>query len=122
MSARRWRNSMNGHMDRNIGLRSQRSESSKIHDASRPTSLYDPYADSDAPRWLKFLWRNLSPRHVFIFIFLIAYPFIVSPFFTFQVGAQSLVLGLIALSLTFLGGYGGIVSLAQMSIAGIAGY
>jgi len=122
MSARRWRNSMNGHMDRNIGLRSQRSESPKIHDASRPTSLYDPYADSNAPRWLKFLWRNLSPRHVFIFIFLIAYPFIVSPFFTFQVGAQSLVLGLIALSLTFLGGYGGIVSLAQMSIAGIAGY
>jgi len=32
------------------------------------------------------------------------------------------VLGLIALSLTFLGGYGGMVSLAQMSVAGMAGY
>ncbi len=31
-------------------------------------------------------------------------------------------LGLIALSLTFLGGYGGMVSLAQMTVAGIAGY
>ena len=30
--------------------------------------------------------------------------------------------GLIALSLTFLGGYGGMVSLAQMTVAGIAGY
>ena len=33
-----------------------------------------------------------------------------------------LALGLIALSLTFLGGYGGMVSLAQMTVAGIAGY
>jgi branched-chain amino acid transport system permease protein len=41
---------------------------------------------------------------------------------TFQIGAQSLALGLIALSLTFLGGYGGMISLAQMTVAGIAGY
>ena len=39
-----------------------------------------------------------------------------------QIGAQSLFLGLIALSLTFLAGYGGMVSLAQMTVAGIAGY
>ena len=45
-----------------------------------------------------------------------------SPFITFQIGAQTLALGLIALSLTFLGGYGGMVSLAQMTVAGIAGY
>jgi branched-chain amino acid transport system permease protein len=38
------------------------------------------------------------------------------------VAAQSLILGLIALSLTFLGGYGGMVSLAQMTVAGMAGY
>ena len=52
----------------------------------------------------------------------VLYPFIASPFFTYQIGAQSLALGLIALSLTFLGGYGGMVSLAQMTIAGLAGY
>ena len=54
--------------------------------------------------------------------FLLAYPFVATPFFTFQIGAQSLTLGLIALSLTFLGGYGGMISLAQMTVAGIAGY
>ena len=54
--------------------------------------------------------------------FLLAYPLVASPFFTFQIGAQSLTLGLIALSLTFLGGYGGMISLAQMTVAGIAGY
>ena len=47
---------------------------------------------------------------------------VATPFFTFQIGAQSLALGLVALSLTFLAGYGGMVSLAQMTVAGIAGY
>ena len=46
----------------------------------------------------------------------------VPPFFTFQIGAQALALGLIALSLTFLAGSGGMISLAQMTVAGIAGY
>jgi branched-chain amino acid transport system permease protein len=46
----------------------------------------------------------------------------VNSFFAFQIGGQALALGLIALSLTFLGGYGGMVSLAQMSIAGLASY
>src|SRR5262249_18192913 len=50
------------------------------------------------------------------------YPLIVPNFWAFQIGGQSLFLGVIALSLTFLGGYGGMVSLAQMTIAGIAGY
>jgi branched-chain amino acid transport system permease protein len=81
-----------------------------------------PQAQSDAPRWLQYLWRTLSPRHVFVLIFVFVFPFVASPFFTFQVASQSLVLGLIALSLTFLGGYGGMVSLAQMTVAGIAGY
>jgi branched-chain amino acid transport system permease protein len=52
----------------------------------------------------------------------LVYPWVATPFFTFQIGGQSLVLGLIALSLTFLAGYGGMVSLAQMTVAGIAGY
>jgi branched-chain amino acid transport system permease protein len=82
----------------------------------------DPFADSDAPRWLKHLWRTLAPRHVFVLLFALAFPFVATPFLTFQVAAQSLILGLIALSLTFLGGYGGMVSLAQMTVAGIAGY
>jgi branched-chain amino acid transport system permease protein len=82
----------------------------------------DPYEHSDAPRWLKFLWHQLAPRHVFVALGLLLFPFVATPFFTYQVAAQSLVLGIIALSLTFLAGYGGMVSLAQMTVAGIAGY
>jgi branched-chain amino acid transport system permease protein len=82
----------------------------------------DPYADSDAPRWLKFLWRTLSARHVFVLLGVLLLPFVATPFFTYQVASQSLIFGLIALSLSFLAGYGGMVSLAQMSVAGMAGY
>jgi branched-chain amino acid transport system permease protein len=89
---------------------------------ARAPAQPDPYAGSDAPRWLKFLWRTLSARHVFTLIGVLLVPFVATPFLTFQVAAQALVLGLIALSLTFLGGYGGMVSLAQMSVAGMAGY
>jgi branched-chain amino acid transport system permease protein len=53
---------------------------------------------------------------------LILYPLGASPFFVFQIGAQTLVLGLIALSLSFLAGYGGMVSLSQMTVAGVAAY
>jgi branched-chain amino acid transport system permease protein len=90
--------------------------------AAAPAAAPDPYADSDAPAWLKALWRTLSARHVFGMAALLIFPFVATPFFTFQIAAQSLALGLIALSLTFLGGYGGMVSLAQLTVGGIAGY
>jgi branched-chain amino acid transport system permease protein len=61
-------------------------------------------------------------RHVIVLAALVVYPWVATPFLTFQIGAQSLALGLVALSLTFLGGYGGMISLAQMTVAGIAGY
>lgn len=55
-------------------------------------------------------------------VFLIVYPSFASDFFIFQIGAYSLILGTIALSLMMLAGYGGMVSLAQMTVAGLAGY
>ncbi len=55
-------------------------------------------------------------------VFLLVFPAISNDFFVFQIGALSLILGLIALSLTLLAGYGGMVSLSQMSIAGLTGY
>ena len=120
MSAAQWRRAMNG------GLRHAASAQAAPVPVravtSAPAAMADPYADSAAPRWLKFLWRTLSARHVFTLALLLVFPFVATPFFTFQVVAQALVLGLIALSLTFLGGYGGMVSLAQMSVAGMAGY
>ncbi|MFN9192441.1 MAG: hypothetical protein ACK5V2_01755 [Pseudomonadota bacterium] len=48
----------------------------------------DPYADSDAPRWLRFLWRHLAARHVFVLAFVLAFPFVATSFFTFQIAAQ----------------------------------
>ncbi len=65
---------------------------------------------------------HIRARHVIVLAALLIYPFVATPFFTFQIAAQSMLLGLIALSLMFLAGYGGMVSLSQMTIAGIAGY
>jgi branched-chain amino acid transport system permease protein len=53
---------------------------------------------------------------------LIVYPHIAPQFWVANIGAYALVLGIITLSLTFLAAYGGMVSLAQMTVAGIAGY
>lgn len=53
---------------------------------------------------------------------LLLYPIAASDFFIFQIGAYTLILGIIALSLMILAGYGGMVSLAQLTVAGVAGY
>lgn len=66
--------------------------------------------------------RGIRAIHVLVVLAVLLFPFVASPFLTFQVAGQSFALGLIALSLTFLAGYGGMVSLAQMTVAGIAGY
>jgi len=60
--------------------------------------------------------------HIVLAALLIVYPAIGSNFFLTQIGAYSLILGMIALSLMLLAGYGGMVSLAQISVAGLAGY
>ncbi|EFL87834.1 branched-chain amino acid ABC transporter permease [Ahrensia sp. R2A130] len=53
---------------------------------------------------------------------LLIMPAIASGFVLNQIFGWSFVLGMIALSLMFLGGYGGMVSLAQLTIAAVAGY
>ena len=65
---------------------------------------------------------GLRPRHLLTAAALVFYPLLASPFWTVQIGAQTLFLGVIALSLMFLAGYGGMVSLSQMTVAGGAGY
>ncbi len=117
MSAARWRRAMTG-----VDVLPVRQSAQATAARTAAIATPDPYADSDAPAWLKYLWRTLAPRHVFVLLFVMIFPFVATPFITFQVAAQSLLLGLIALSLTFLGGYGGMVSLAQMTVAGMAGY
>ncbi|PYN30261.1 MAG: branched-chain amino acid ABC transporter permease, partial [Candidatus Rokuibacteriota bacterium] len=88
----------------------------------RPVAPGNPRAGAaHEPRARRFT-NPIRPRHVVVLAFLLGYPWFATPFFTFQIAAQALALGLIALSLTFLGGYGGMISLAQMTVAGIAGY
>ncbi len=55
-------------------------------------------------------------------ILLLAMPVVANGFILYQIFGWAFILGMIALSLMFLGGYGGMVSLAQMSIAALAGY
>lgn len=69
--------------------------------------------------------RRLTSRQVawaVLVVILIAYPLFASRFWTVTIGAHALILGIIALSLIFLAGYGGMISLAQTAIAGVASY
>lgn len=118
MSAAKWRRAMNTGLTGAVP-RALPAAGGKAVVAPAAT---DPYADSDAPRWLKYLWRTLAPRHVFVLALVLLLPLVASPFLIYQVAAQALIFGLIALSLAFLAGYGGMVSLAQMTVAGMAGY
>ncbi len=55
-------------------------------------------------------------------LFLLTLPAYANDFILFQVFGWTFILGMIALSLMFLAGYGGMVSLIQMSVAAMAGY
>ena len=68
------------------------------------------------------LHAELTPASGLLGVVLVLLPLVASPFLVFQLGAQSLILGLVALSLMVLAGYGGMVSLAQLTVAGLAGY
>jgi branched-chain amino acid transport system permease protein len=125
MSAAQWRNAMNSGAGRAAML-------GKPVEANRGRTPGENRGQTpgeenrgltpDAPAWLQWIWRHVGARHVFVMLGLLVFPWIATPFLTFQIGGQALALGLIALSLTFLGGYGGMISLAQMTIAGVAGY
>jgi branched-chain amino acid transport system permease protein len=61
---------------------------------------------------------------------LVAYPLVLpllfgenqARYWTLSIGSQSIILGIVALSLIFMSGYGGMVSLAQAALAGFAAY
>ncbi len=55
-------------------------------------------------------------------LFLLVLPAFANNFVLIEVFGWAMILGMIALSLMFLAGYGGMVSLVQMSVAGCAGY
>jgi len=115
MSAAQWRRAMNS-------AAAAAAPTSRVPVARSAPALAQSAAAETVPSWPARFVARIRPRHVVVLVALVVYPFVASPFFTYQIGAQALALGLIALSLTFLGGYGGMVSLAQMTVAGLAGY
>jgi branched-chain amino acid transport system permease protein len=120
MSAADWRQAMNSGAGRRAMSAARPPVALRAAGTATPSLAED--TDTNAPRWLRFLWRHVRARHIVLLVALVAYPLFATPFFTFQIGGQALALGIIALSLSFLAGYGGMISLAQMTVAGIAGY
>ncbi|MEM9780809.1 MAG: branched-chain amino acid ABC transporter permease, partial [Pseudomonadota bacterium] len=69
------------------------------------------------------MWVERVPMGYWVVaVVLLVMPSFASDFALFQIMGWTFILGMIALSLMFLAGYGGMVSLAQMTIAGMAGY
>jgi branched-chain amino acid transport system permease protein len=67
-------------------------------------------------------WVSRHAPILIVGVLLVILPAVAGSFILDQVVGWSLILGTIALSLMFLAGYGGMVSLAQMTVAGVAGY
>ena len=67
-------------------------------------------------------WISRHAPILLLGLFMVLFPTIANDFFLRQIAGWTMILGMIALSLMFLGGYGGMVSLAQMTVAGVAGY
>jgi branched-chain amino acid transport system permease protein len=63
-----------------------------------------------------------NPAAWIVVAILLIMPLIANGFFLIEIFGTTLILGIIALSLMFLAGYGGMVSLMQLTIAGFAGY
>ncbi len=114
MSAARFRRAMNAPS----GSAWPQSETISVAPAAGTAALPAPIAPFAGASW----WQAIRARHAIVLLAVLVYPLVATPFFTYQIGGQALVLGLIALSLTLLAGYGGMVSLGQMTVAGIAGY
>ncbi|MEO0763801.1 MAG: branched-chain amino acid ABC transporter permease, partial [Pseudomonadota bacterium] len=77
---------------------------------------------SAAPREREAPAVSAPLRYWVLAAVLLLMPAFASDFVIFQIMGWTFILGMIALSLMFLAGYGGMVSLVQMSVAGMAGY
>src|ERR1700745_3601900 len=68
-------------------------------------------------------WPEIdNPAAWIVAVLLLIMPLIANGFFLIEIFGTTLILGIIALSLMFLAGYGAMVSLMQLTIAGFAGY
>jgi branched-chain amino acid transport system permease protein len=63
-----------------------------------------------------------NPAAWAVALLLVIMPLIANGFFLIEIFGTTMILGIVTLSLMFLAGYGGMVSLMQLTIAGLAGY
>ena len=77
---------------------------------------------TDHHQYRVMLFERVPSHYLLIGAILLFMPAFAGNFVLFQIFGWTFILGIIALSLMFLAGYGGMVSLAQMTIAGLAGY
>jgi hypothetical protein len=82
------------------------------------SSTFAPDAATSQKNWVD----RLGAGHILLLMALLLFPVVASGFFLTQIGGYSLIFGMLALSLMILAGYGGMVSLAQITVAGIAAY
>src|ERR1700760_4310857 len=88
-------------------------QEARLH-AKPPASAAQPPAVS---------WAAVdNPAAWVVAVILLIMPLIANGFFLIEIFGSTLILGIIALSLMFLAGYGGMVSLMQLTIAGFCGY
>src|SRR5262245_44734875 len=81
-----------------------------------------PVLSLDQPSRAAVVPAQFGTAQIALAVALLLYPAVASEFFIAQIGAYSLIWGLLALSMMLLAGYGGMVSLAQITTAGIAAY
>src|SRR5881227_2444108 len=96
---------------------------SVVHDArvQAHIQVHNPASTAQAPA--ARAWPDVNdPAAWIVAIILLLMPLIANGFFLIEIFATTLILGTVALSLMFLAGYGGMVSLMQLTIAGLAGY
>src|SRR5271167_2660071 len=82
-----------------------------------------PPAAATAQRPRSAAWSEFDqPATWIVAAILLVMPLLANGFFLIEIFGTTLILGVVALSLMFLAGYGGMVSLMQLTIAGFAGY
>jgi branched-chain amino acid transport system permease protein len=91
--------------------------------AMAETSSFDERgARADGGGWIGRLYASVPPATWALGVLLLLAPLFCSNFVLTEVLGWAFIYGMIGLSLMFLGGYGGMVSLVQMTVAGCAGY